>query len=208
MTATRFQFGDNVRHVKRPEWGIGQVIKVEEVPANGHPVQRLTVRFPNAGLKTLNSGAAELEIVRQRGEAGSDDEATFHDLERMGKSEWLAPVAQRKIDEMMLGLPMAVRDVFRPLESRLKVLLDLYRFDRSGRGLVDWAVAQSGLDDPLTRFNRHELEQLFDRWVHERDAQLAKLAQEATESPGLVRKLLEQAPPAARVALQRLSVAR
>ena len=76
----------------------------------------------------------------------------------MEDSEWLGEVAQRKVREVMVGLSERVRDPFRPVEERLRACLDLFRFDRTGRGLVEWAVAQSGLDDPLSRFTRHELD--------------------------------------------------
>ena len=70
---------------------------------------------------------------------------------------------------------------------------------------MDWAVAQSGLNDPLSRFTRHELEELFDQWAAQREEMLQKLVGEARSEPDLLRKLVAAAPPAARESLRRLT---
>lgn len=206
MTQTKFQFGDSVRHARRPEWGIGAIVKVENIASNGDASQRLSIRFSNAGLKKLNTEKAELEIVNSENGSTSDSQFdSIRELDRMSESEWLAPLAQKKIKEIMVSLPWQAQDVFNSLHSRIDFTLGLYRFDRSGRGLIDWAVAQSGLDDPLSRFNRHVLEELFDRWVHERDACLGKLLVEAKKQPAMLESLLVDVLPAARDAVRRLS---
>jgi hypothetical protein len=114
------------------------------------------------------------------------------------KAEWLAPVTERKVSERMTALPEAARDPFRSVHDRIAFTLRLFRFDRSGRGLVDWSVAQSGLEDPLARFNRHELEVWYERWATERDAHLRRLLNDAQADPALVKKLVAEAPPDAR----------
>ena len=58
-----FGFGDRVRNRKRPEWGVGSVVKAENASVNGHAGQRLSVRFPSVGVKTLSTGHADLERV-------------------------------------------------------------------------------------------------------------------------------------------------
>jgi hypothetical protein len=117
-------------------------------------------------------------------------------------------VADRKVKESMITLPQDVRDPFNSLAKRLEMTMGLFRFDRSGRGLMDWAVAQTGLNDPLSRFTRHELEQFFDRWVFERDQHLAKLLQEARTEMATVAEAVKKAPPAAQHAVRRLTTAR
>jgi hypothetical protein len=89
------------------------------------------------------------------------------------------------------------------VEQRLKSTLDLYRFDGSRRALIEWATAQSGLADPLTRFSRHELEQFFDRWRSERDAHLRRLMHDPEADPAKVRELMTQARPHARTVAKR-----
>ncbi|MED6307236.1 MAG: hypothetical protein VX563_04455, partial [Planctomycetota bacterium] len=68
--------------------------------------------------------------------------------------------------------------------------------------LVDWAVAQTGLDDPLARFNRNQLEEFFRQWSRGRDEQLRTLMQEARRNREPVDDLMKQADPTARHALQ------
>jgi len=210
MPSERFEFGNLVRHSRRPEWGIGSVVRTEDVTIDGKRTQRVSVRFPGEGLKTLLTSRAELQRDDAVPEAG-DDSAEASPMAAWAKVrewEWLAPMADRKIEEAMINLPVEIRDPFSSLRKRLTFALGLYRFDRSGRGLIDWAVAQTGLRDPLSRFNRHELEQFFDRWVFERDAHLVRLLQEAADEQDLIDELLVVAPPAAREAVRRLSAVR
>ena len=84
MTKPRFESGDRVRHVRRPEWGIGSVLKAEEATVNGERSQRVSVRFPNGGLKTLSSAHAELQIVEVEDEGGP-----LAEWDKMTESEWL-----------------------------------------------------------------------------------------------------------------------
>ena len=205
MSGRRFQYGDSVLRSKRPEWGVGSITKSEDICCNGQTAQRLSIRFPNAGLKTLNTDVAVLEIITDTAHNTMENgTSSIDDLDQMGQSEGFAPVARKKIEELMVSMPPEVRDAFNGIRTRLKLTLDLYRFDNSGKGLIDWAVAQSRLDDPLSRFNRHELEHLFDRWSHERDNHLSRLLQECKSDPGLTRELLESAPPEAKKATQRI----
>lgn len=207
MSQHDFQPGDRVRHGQRPEWGVGSVTKVERCTTNGRPAQRLTVRFPNAGLKALNTAHAPLARAGEATADQPDPAQPVVEWDRLNESGWLGSVARRKIDEVMITLPLDARDPFLRLEKRLSFTLDLYRFEPVSRSLIDWAVAQSGLDDPLSRFTRPELEQLFDRWATERDNHLARLLQEAADGPWLDR-VLASAPPQARGAVRRLSAAR
>jgi hypothetical protein len=209
MVQQRFEFGDRVRHLKCPEWGIGSVVRVEGSHAGGKPSQRLTIRFPNAGLKTINSDLADLErVIEDSNGHPGEAEMPVAAWGRLNESEWLGSVARRRMEEAMIRLPLPARDPFRTLQHRLTFTLDLYRFERGGGSLLDWAVAQSGLDDPLTRFNRHELELLFDRWASERDNHLSRLLGEARTDPELVRRTVSAALPAAKDAVRRLSALR
>lgn len=203
------QFGDQVRHVRRPEWGIGMVSKIEQVTSNGHPTQRVTVRFPHAGVKVLSTAHAELARVTNEPAASSapvesDETPSLAMWDRLAASGWLEPVAQRKIQQVMSELPPAVKDPFLSLQRRLGLTLELYRFEKTGGSLLDWAVAQTGLPDPLARFNRHELETHFQRWANERDAHLSRLLQEARSEQGLVAAVVRAAPPGAHDAVRRL----
>lgn len=211
MSDHQFQPGERVRHGQRPEWGIGTVVRAEALPANANqpPQQRVVIRFPSIGLKTISTAHASLKRLGE--DADGEPEGDRHPVavwDKIGEAGWLGSVARRKIDEAMISLPLEARDPFIAMSKRLSFTLDLYRFGRSQGSLIDWAVAQSGLEDPLTRFSRQELEQLFDRWAAKRDSHLARLLQGAPLDPRLVSDALEGAPPQARGAVRRLTAAR
>ncbi len=209
MSTRKFEFGDRVRHTKRPEWGIGSIVKTEHLSVNGQDAQRVAVRFPNAGLKTISTAHAELEVMTDAIAGPPDvDEHPLAGWDKMSESDWLGEVAQRKVHEAMVSLSEAVRDPFNSLSHRLRACLDLFRFDRTGASLLDWAVAQSGLDDPLSRFTRHELEVFFDQWAGNRTEHLQLLLGQARGDRQLVEKLVAAANPAARESVRRLTVER
>jgi hypothetical protein len=212
MSQEKFAYGDQVRHPTRPEWGVGSVTKVEAMTVDGKPAQRLSVRFAGQGVKVLNTGYVELQ---RGGTPATEDDpftAALTDappaagvIRALNDDDWLAEVNIRRIEEAMRQLPEAAGDPFASPRRRVEATLALYRFDRSGRGIVDWAVAQTGLDDPLSRFNRHELERFFDRWAAERDAHLSRLLHEAGLPPRELDELIAKAPPAAARAAGRRS---
>jgi len=209
MSTRKFEFGDRVRHTKRPEWGIGSIVKTEHLSVNGQDAQRVAVRFPNAGLKTISTAHAELEVMTDAIAGPPDvDEHPLAGWDKMSESDWLGEVAQRKVHEAMVSLSEAVRDPFNSLQHRLGACLDLFRFERTGASLLDWAVAQSGLDDPLSRFTRHELEAFFDQWAGNRTEHLQLLLGQARGDRQLVEKLVAAANPAARESVRRLTVER
>lgn len=209
MSKRKFEFGDRVRHSSRPEWGIGSVVRAEPLTSNGQAAQRVAVRFPNEGLKTISTAHAELELVTEQSAAGGMDDVgdPLAGWGKMKDSEWLGEVAQRKVKEAMVSLSESARDPFSGVQERLRACLDLFRFERTGGSLIDWAVAQSGLDDPLSRFTRHELELLFDQWAANRQEHLQQLLAQSGDQQ-MIEELLASAPPAARQSVRRLTADR
>ncbi len=69
-------------------------------------------------------------------------------------------------------LPDALNDPFATPEQRLRATLDSYKYSTQPRSLIEWAIVQTGLDDPLTKYTRPELEQAFPRFARDRDAHL------------------------------------
>ncbi|MHC4810439.1 MAG: DUF3553 domain-containing protein [Planctomycetota bacterium] len=214
MTQQSFAFGDQVRHPTRPEWGVGSVTKVETVTIEGKPAQRLSVRFPGQGIKVLNTGYVDLSRIGDEAEAGStlggfqmDEPPAAEVIRSLDGADWLADVNRRRIEEAMRVLPESARDPFASARRRIETTLALYRFERTGHGLIDWAIAQTGLDDPLNRFNRHELERFFDRWATERDAHLARLVAESNLPAAELDTLMAAAPPSALRAIGRRTAA-
>jgi hypothetical protein len=193
-----FKFGDKVQHTGKPEWGSGVVSAAVAAVQDGKPCQRLTVRFERAGIKTLSTAFATLrpaeetpEIARALAES---------------ENEILGASGDKRVEEIMTGLPDPATDPFASLAGRMKATLGLFRFSDQAGSLIDWAAAQSGLKDPLSKFNRHQLEEFFRRFEVNRDTHLAKLAAEMRrKEPRELPVLVKDAPPAAQRVLRRES---
>jgi len=170
-----YRQGEKIKLSQRPEWGVGQVTKVEHVTREGERDQRVWVKFPNVGMKTILAGAADIERLSQPD--GDDD--TLVAREEAHETGWLGEIAKSRPEEAMTTLPPEATDPFRSVRSRFEFVAGLYRFNLDAASLIDWAIAQTGMDDPLSRFNRHELEEFFRRWAWERDELARKLASEA-----------------------------
>lgn len=199
MTDGMFTFGDRVVHSDRPEWGVGRVLGAEPATIEGAPAQRLRVRFERGGLKTLTMPPANLALADASAGLNNDQAA----------GGWLDQIAEKSPEERFSQLPESATDPFASLEARIRATLDLYRFDADGASLIDWAAAQSGLSDPLTRYSRHHLEQLFRRFDRAREKHLAELLNLARRTaPQAIRAALADAPPKARAILQRLTARR
>lgn len=219
-----FSPGDKVRHRSKPEWGVGTISKIEVVTLKGVRDQRLTIRFPNAGLKTLLAGVADLEAFQSTSPAAARPSGeTLLEREAGHERGWLGEIAKKQPEDAMGSVPASATDPFLPLEKRVAAVLAMYRFEPAlpgrfepalpgrlpteGVKLIDWAVAQSGLDDPLARFTRHELETFYGRFAFERDALLVRYLGEAkkagADTAANVDALLKTASPAAQRALQK-----
>lgn len=205
MSVKQWSFGDRLVHSLRPEWGVGIVTAAVPERHEGRTCQRLTVRFERAGLKTVSTALAELKPEAEVPMLGARPEFSKHDdpltsaLTRSGPST----------NEVMLRLPDGVNDPFKTLDQRLAATFGMYRFSDQGASLLDWAAGQSGLRDPMTRFSRHELEDLFKRWCMVRDEHLKRLILEIKRaSPALVPTILRQAPKPVQHVLRRLDVLR
>jgi hypothetical protein len=200
-----FTAGDVVRHQRRPEWGFGTVQRVEVLRRGSGNDQRLWIRFANAGLKTLLASASELETVRSADGTLVAGDDTLVARELRGETGWLGEISKRKPEDAMAALPAEASNPFLSASRRLEFVLSLYRFEPQTR-LIDWAVAQSGLGDPLSRFSRHELEQFFQLWAFERDAALQRLLadQEFRGRPEVVQRIAAKAAPAAQAAIRRI----
>jgi len=186
-----FKYGDSVIHTGRPEWGTGVVVRAEATMHDGQPSQRLQIRFMHAGLKILETAVAAVVLAD-----GVVPAAQAADSAPKG---WIAALERKRPEDFMTAVPESARDPFRSALQRLDTTIELYRFTREPKSLTQWAIAQSGLADPLSRFSRQELELLFDRWCRNRDSHLAEVYQEAQreDAPG-ARQRLHRAPASAR----------
>ena len=92
---------------------------------------------------------------------------------------WLATLERsRRTSHELWELPDAMTDPFATLPQRLKATLDSYRFSTEARSLIEWAMAQTGLNDPLTKYARQELELGFARFARDRDNHLKQLVRQ------------------------------
>ncbi len=189
-----FGFGDRVIHAGKPEWGIGVVSGAQNVNQDGKPCQRLTIRFERAGLKTVSTAVASIRPADQA-DAPAKSVAPKPGTEHGEGATWLDDLEAGNPAEIMARLPESCTDPFKSLGNRIKSTLGLFRFSESGGGLLDWAAAQTGMKDPLSRFSRHELEQFYTRFKANRDSHLRQLALEALKKdPGCLRQAAENAP--------------
>lgn len=216
MQETLYRAGDRVRHTQRPEWGVGTITKAEKTVVRNQPAHRLVIRFSHGGTKTLSTLGAELEVLSTPGEggerpttgaAGTNGRATSngHADHAGGDVGWLDRIEKKSPAEMLREIPEAATDPFKNTAQRLESTIRLYRFNATGGSLIDWAVAQTGLDDPLSELSRQELEQAFEVWARERDAHFGRLLAEAEKSGVDAAQLLAAAPDSARAAAKRLN---
>lgn len=228
MGTRAWSFGDKVVHATKPEWGIGVVTGASEVVHEGKPCQRVVVRFERAGVKTLSTAFAELReaetpVLAAEQEAEVPAQAapalaaagapSSGGAPAIGADPnaggWLDKASAPNPVEVMTRLPGPTTDPFQPLSARLKATMALYRFTDSGASLLDWAAAQSGLKDPLSRFNRHELEQLFRRFTFVRDDHLKRIVLDMKrQDPAGLQLALRSAPSPVQQALKRLDIGR
>lgn len=179
-----FSKGDRLRHSGRPEWGDGRVLDVQSLSVQGQAAQRLTVDFAHKGRTVLNTAYASLIPVAGNA-AITGSRTAAHEAAPMANTDahldaqgWLASLSGKKPTDVLLQIPDPCTDPFSSWQRRLEASLDLYRYDRSPRGLLDWAIAQTGLHDPYSVFTRHDLEIAFDGFAHARDQHLIDLVRQ------------------------------
>lgn len=211
--------GDKVVHTGRPEWGAGTVTAAMSTTQDGRACQSLTVRFERAGTKTLSTAYAVLMPASDAASLPPAPVAPSAPPAKPGPGKPEAPTLDSddleflarlrggttgEVRERMTRLPEPATDPFSTPVGRLKATLNLYKFTPTGASLLDWAAVQSGLSDPLSRFNRHELEQFFQQFVVVRDAHLKKLVLDMKkQDPAGLASAVAGAPPAAQQLLRR-----
>jgi hypothetical protein len=223
QTMKLWSTGDRVVHTGKPEWGSGAVSSATRTTQDGKPCQLLTIRFDRAGVKTISTAFANLIPAEDAGGLNFAPEplGPAPTASNNGKGH-AAPSKEDEFAARLMGgpgttdiraamtkLPEPATDPFSTPIDRLKATLGLYRFAPTGGSLLDWAAMQSGLADPLSRFNRHELEKFFESFAMARDGQLRKAAGDARKAdPVGAGALIKQALPSAQQALRRLDAMR
>ncbi|MEM6393345.1 MAG: DUF3553 domain-containing protein [Planctomycetota bacterium] len=123
------------------------------------------------------------------------------------KKGWLSQLeGPSATDRNLWDLPPELTDPFATPEQRLEATLKTYRFNTQPGPLFEWAVTQTGLDDPLSAHTRVELEQAFPRFARDRDQHLRELVKQLKRSNEheFLRKLMNKTQhPPARSALEK-----
>lgn len=194
MTSAAFTQGQQVVHGTKPEWGIGEVLRTTTTTQEGKACQRLTIKFDRVGTKVVSTAFAKIETAEKAVERATGFAQS---------GSWLDSANPEATRQAMATLPEAAVDPFSSLEARFAATCDLYRFSDHGGSLVDWAAAQTGLADPLSAFNRTELERFFEKYRLKRDEHLRDVASELRrKNPAALERALSTAPDVAQAVLR------
>lgn len=124
-----------------------------------------------AAAGVMNGDSAALG-PRSAGRASGDAGAAS------GEGGWLDDLDGGAKSSELWDLPDDLINPFGSVPERLAATLQTFRFSTEPRALIDWAVTQTGLNDPLSKYTRHELEQAFPRFARDRDAYLRDLVRQ------------------------------
>lgn len=211
-TPTEFKPNEQLQHPGKPEWGVGTVVSAQPHTHEGTPCQRLTVRFTGAGKKTINTAFAKLvRIGDAQPEPKSGSRTARPQRAMAATAPQPTPSAEPDKDtiiERLAQLPGSMTDPFRDLESRLTETLESYRNQPDDRGLLQWASIRSGLADPMSVLNRHELEEHFANHRIRLDRHLKSLLDEARRAKLDTRPIIRAAPAGAQHAIRRINPGR
>lgn len=199
-----FHRGDRVLHPRCPQWGGGVVREAAAITHEGKPAQRLAVDFANRGRVVINTAVAPLVSHEEKVESVTMRSSS---PSRVGGG-WLTELEQATNNRSheLWDLPEALTDPFASASARLEATLQSYRYTTEARSLIDWAVVQTGEDDPLSKYTRSELEQAFPRFARNRDQHLQALVSQIKRgsNPQLLREAQQSTrEPAARAALNK-----
>lgn len=178
----QFNVGDKVAHPKKPEWGTGVVVDAQPATHDGVAAQRLRIDFANKRNTTLNTAIAPLVSGEQINPnstpppKGLGQEMSMSTNTSKPGAGWLDELEGSNGGKRELwDIPDACDDAFSSDEQQLDACLDTFKYSTDPGPLFQWAVVQTGLDDPLTKYTRVELEQAFPRYTRDRDNRLFEL---------------------------------
>jgi hypothetical protein len=209
LRQTPFTLGEKIVHARRPEWGEGVVDHATTISHDGKSAQRLIIRFANQGLVTLNTAVAEVVRKDAADAMASSQTANSSSL----TNAWLSESTRKNPAEALGALPDAMSDPFASLPKRLQATLESFKYNPTQRNaklpsdprkLFDWAMAQTKLADPLSKYTRHELEEGYVRFTRNRDQHLRELVRAIKRQnvPGALQEVLKTVTtPAGREAL-------
>lgn len=179
-----FKVGDKVAHPKKPEWGTGVVMQAQPATHEGIQAQRLRVDFANKRNTTINTAIAPLVSSDAMDDRFNSPKGFGQDMtmstntDKLGAG-WLDQLEGKSGGKRELwDLPDGCNDPFASDEEQLDATLDTFKYSTDPGPLFQWAVVQTGLDDPLSKHTRVELEQAFPRYARDRDNRLFELVRQ------------------------------
>eukprot|EP00752_Nemacystus_decipiens_P016707 g14945.t1 len=199
----QFKVGDKVAHPKKPEWGTGVVVDARPATHEGIEAQRLRIDFANKRNTTLNTAIAPLVSGEQINNTytptpkGLGQDMSMSTNTSKPGAGWLDELEGKSGGKRELwDIPDACDDAFSSDEQQLDACLDTFKYSTDPGPLFQWAVVQTGLDDPLTKYTRVELEQAFPRYTRDRDNRLFELVRQMKRNGylDLLRKKAQQCP--------------
>lgn len=179
--------GQKVQNAARPDWGVGQVLRVQKLGSGW----RVSVQFPS-GHRHLVVPPAKL--VPPQAEQSRD-------------AAWLDEAAGTTLDDKLCSLPEDIELFLGTAIGKLRAMLPLYEIRSDEKSLEKWARRQTGVGQPLTTWTRDELIERFQQFCRRRDqvAQEVVLRIRKAGAADELRALLTEAEPEA-VAELRLAV--
>lgn len=201
--SVEFKPGDRVRHADCPDWGPGVVESAKPLIHHGKTTWQLVVRFEQKGRVAVQTQYARIMHESSKQPIFAPPPKSSQGV-TIGTGGFAAALGAGLVDaSALIRLPENLNDIFLPYPKRLALALELYRYSVEPRSLFEWAAAQSGLADPLSRFSRHELESAFAAWAKKRDAHLRELVSAIRKAgrPELFLNLPANTPQAGRNAL-------
>lgn len=148
--------GRKVMVPTRPEWGVGEVLRVSQTRVNREIIFRVSVHFPS-GHRTLLMPPARLV-------------EPFPEKER--QAGWLDSLGKNTLDGKLRALPEELQFFLGTPGQRFSEVAKLFEWDDRPESLVRWARRQSLASDPLTLWTRDELQAAFDEFCAKRDTYL------------------------------------
>lgn len=170
--------GQRVSLVTRPEWGVGDVLRVQQVG----DAWRVSIQFPT-GHRQLMSPPAKFVSP---GQAAVKRE-----------SGWLDQAAGSDLDAKLRTVPEDLRLFLGTALQKFAALLPLYELSDDPKELIRWATAQTGVSQPLTYWTRDELAAAFAVFCRDRDTHIREALDRIAKAGALdeARALLKQAGP-------------
>lgn len=174
--------GQRVCNPNRPEWGTGEVLRVQRTQVNGQTVHRVSVQF----------ATGHRQIVIPPGRLAYPEEEVTRE------AGWLDSISGRTVDDRLAQVPEALREMLALPADMLRAVAPLFAYTAEPDSLQTWARRQTGVADPLTHWSRDELQKAFEVFCRERDAFFRVTAAKFVKHASLpeLHAALEAFPPA------------